>query len=137
MKTVADIMTRNVISLKESDNLHQARQMMKEYNIRHIPILTDDGKNYAGLLRQRDILNNAFNIVEKYGLGKLAQREERTPIKEMMSRDCATVASTTPLKEAGEFFVTNKHGCLPVVDNEELVGIISSVDFVKLALHLL
>lgn len=137
MKTVADIMIRNVISLRESDNLYQARQLMKERNIRHIPVLTDDDQRFAGLLRQRDLLNNAFNIVEKYGLGKLAQREERTLISEMMTRECATVESTTLLKQAGEFFVTNKHGCLPVVDNGQLVGIVSSVDFVKLALHFL
>ena len=136
MKTVADIMTTNVVSLKESDNLHQGRMILKEYNIRHLPIVTDEG-DFAGLLTQKDILNNAFNVVEKYGVIKLKQREERITIKDVMTTDCATIESSVDLKEAGQFFIDNKHCCLPVVDGNKLVGIVTSVDFVKLSLHLL
>ena len=67
MKTVADIMTTEVVSLKDNDNLHQGRMLMKEYNIRHLPIVTEASGEFVGLLTQRDILNMAFNVVEKYG----------------------------------------------------------------------
>ena len=136
MKIVADIMTRNVISIKDSDNLYQGRMLLKEYGIRHLPVLNDAGL-YAGLLTQRDVLNNALNVVEKYGFSKLMAREERTLIKDVMSQDKSSIRSTANLREAGEFFVSNKHSCLPVVDDDRLVGILSPVDFVKLSLSLL
>jgi CBS domain-containing protein len=136
MKTVADIMTRHVTSIKDSDNLHQGRMLLKEYGIRHLPVVNEAGL-YVGLLTQRDVLNNALNVVEKYGFSKLTAREERTLIKDVMSLDKSSVRSTADLREAGEFFVSNKHSCLPVVDDDKLVGILSPVDFVKLALNML
>jgi len=136
MKTVADIMTRNVISIKDSDNLHHGRMLLKEYSIRHLPVVNEKGL-YAGLLTQRDVLNNALNVVEKYGFSKLTAREERTLIKDVMSQDKSSICSSANLREAGQFFVSNKHSCLPVVDDDRLVGILSPVDFVKLSLSLL
>ena len=129
-------MTTNVVSLKESDNLYQGRMILKENNIRHLPITTDDGQ-FAGLLTQKDILNNAFNVVEKYGFNKLKQREERTIIKDVLTADCPTIAPDAELKDAGQFFIDNKHSCLPVVEDKKLVGIVTSVDFVKLSMYLL
>ena len=136
MKKVADIMTTNLVSLKETDDLHQARMTLKEYNIRHLPIVAESGE-FAGLLSQRDILNNAFKVVENYGFSKLKSREQRTLVKDIMNSACLTIASDAALRTAGQFFINHKHSCLPVVDNGKLVGILSSVDFVKLALHLL
>lgn len=136
MKTVADIMTRNVISIQANDNLHNARMLLKEHNIRHLPVVNEQG-SYAGLLMQRDLLNTAFNVVEKYGFSKLAAREERTLIKDVMTAGGPTINSAMPLKVAGRYFVEHKHSCLPVVDDGKLVGILTSVDFVKLSLHLL
>lgn len=136
MQKVADIMTSKVISLKQTDNLNQARMLLKEHNIRHLPI-TDDKGHFAGLLTQRDLLNYAFTVVENYGFSKLEAHEKRTLIEDVMNVDCDTVSSDAALKTAGRFFVDNKHGCLPVVDDGELTGILTSVDFVKLALYLL
>jgi CBS domain-containing protein len=136
MQTVADIMTSNVYSLKQTDDLHRARMLLKEHNIRHLPV-TDDDNRFVGLLTQKDILNNAFTVVENYGFSKLKAREQRTLVGDVMSTGCHTVTSDVSLKVAGEFFVANKHSCLPVVDDGKLVGILTSVDFVKLAVYLL
>ena len=136
MHKVADIMSTSVVSLKQDDDLHHARMLLKQYNIRHLPVVSDSGR-FIGLLSQRDILNNAFKVVESYGFNKLKSREQRTLVQEVMNSDCATIASDAVLKSAGQFFVENKHSCLPVVDNGELVGVLTSVDFVRLSLHLL
>jgi CBS domain-containing protein len=136
MKIVADIMTRNVISIQDSDNLHHGRMLLKQYSIRHLPVVNEAGE-YAGLLTQRDVLNSAFNVVEKYGFSKLTAREERTLIRDVMSHDCSSVQSTASLREAGNYFVEHKHSCLPVVDDGKLVGILTAVDFVKLSLELM
>jgi CBS domain-containing protein len=136
MHRVAEIMTTNVVSLQQTDDIHQARMLLKEYAIRHLPVLDEAGK-FVGLLTQRDILNLAFKVVENYGFSKLKAREQRTLVKDVMDTDCTTIKSSAALTTAGAFFVEHKHSCLPVVDDGELVGILTSVDFVKLCLQLL
>ena len=137
MKTVSDLMISHVLSVKESDSIYQARMILKEKGIRHLPVLNDDAKQFVGLLTQRSLLNHAFNIVEKYGMSALEKREHRTQVKEIMSSDCITVEPDAGLISVGELFITKKVSCLPVVDGKQLKGIVTSVDFVKLALHLL
>ncbi len=136
METVADIMTTDVVTLLAEDNVHQARLLLKKFNIRHLPIVDVDGQ-FAGMLTQRDLLNSAFNIVEKYGVNKLAHKEEQLKIAEVMSREVKTLPTSTSLIEAGEYFLAHKHACLAIVDNGKLQGIVTSVDFVKLSIRLL
>lgn len=137
MKTVSDIMVRDVICVNESESVYQARMLMKDRGVRHLPVVDSDGGHYIGVLTQRSLLNHAFNMVEKFGLGGLQKREQRTQVGEIMSRDCESVTPDTDLLSAAEYFTHKKSSCLPVVENQQLKGIITSVDFVKLAAHLL
>ena len=136
MKTVSDIMVTKLITVQEMDSVHHARNIIKEKGIRHIPVVDDKGM-YKGLLTQRDMLSHAFTIVEKYGMSRLQRYEEREQAVELMAADAMSVASDTLLIDAGEHFLCHKHSCLPIVDEGELKGIVTSIDFVKLALELL
>ena len=136
MKTDSDNMISNVFSVKTSDSIHQARMMMKDKGIRHLPVVDETGE-FAGLLTQRSLLNHAFNIVEKFGLSGLEKRELRTSVNEIMTNECITVQADAGLVTVGELFIIKKVSCLPVVEGKQLKGIVTSVDFVKLALHLL
>lgn len=137
MKTVSDIMVSNVICVDEADTVYQARMLMKDRGVRHLPVLDSDSGHYIGMLTQRSLLNHAFNMVEKFGLSGLQKREQRTLVGEIMSRDCESVAPDTDLLSAAEYFTDKKSSCLPVVENQQIRGIITSVDFVKLAVYLL
>jgi len=137
MKTVSDIMISNVLAVKASDSIHHARMILKDRAIRHLPVIDDETGHFVGLLTQRSLLNHAFNIVEKFGMSGLEKREQRTQVKEIMSTDSTTVEPGVGLASVGELFIIKKVSCLPVVENKELKGIVTSVDFVKLALHLL
>jgi len=136
MKTVSDIMISNVFSVKTSDSIHQARMMLKDKGIRHLPVV-DEAGDFAGLLTQRSLLNHAFNIVEKFGLSGLEKRELRTSVSEIMTTESITVQPDAGLITVGELFIIKKVSCLPVIEGKQLKGIVTSVDFVKLALHLL
>ncbi len=137
MKIVSDLMTKNLITLKESDNLYAGRMLFKKHGIRNLPVTDDSTGMYKGLLSQRDILNHAFNVVEKYGFNKLKSREERAQIGEVMDQDWPTVSSTDNLKQVAGQIIEHKHTCLPVVDDGKLVGIVTALDFVKLSQYLL
>lgn len=137
MKTVSDIMVSNVLSVEDTDNVHQARMLLKEKGIRHLPVISHENGEYIGMLTQASLLNHVFNIVEKFGLSGLEKREIRTQVKDIMSTDGKVAAPGMDLSDAGEFFKTKKVSCLPIVENNQLKGIVTSVDFVKLSLHLL
>ena len=136
MKKVADLMIKNVITLKEDDSLATAKALMQEKNIRNIPIVNDNGE-CVGMLTQREYLRYAFYLVSQFGTQQITKKEEQTPISKAMSQDMLTIAPDIDLSTAAEFFIENKYGCLPVVENDKLVGILTPVDFVKLAHTLL
>jgi CBS domain-containing protein len=132
MHTVADLMITNLVTLKENDSLAKAKELMHEKNIRNIPIVDDEGE-CVGMLTQREYLRHAFHLVSQFGTQLLLKKEQQTPIANAMNRDILTVSPETDLDMAAEFFIENKYGCLPVTQNGKLVGILTPVDFVKLA----
>jgi len=137
MKTVSDIRVSNVLSVKNTDSVNHARMILKDKGIRHLPVIDSQSGDYVGMLSQRSLLNYAFKTVEKYGMSYLEKRERQTSVNEVMMADCDTAEPDMELVDAGEFFMSKKASCLPVVQGNKLVGIITSVDFVKLSLHFL
>jgi len=137
MKTVNDIMVANVLSVKDTDSVHHARMLLKDKGIRHLPVVDSKSGDYIGLLSQRNLLNYAFKTVEKFGMSYLEKRERQTPVGEVMMTDCEVATPDMGLIKAGEYFLSKKTSCLPVVEDKKLLGIVTSVDFVKLSLHFL
>lgn len=137
MSAVKDIMIQKVVSVKDTDSIYQARMLLKDHGIRHVPVLHHETSDFCGLVTQRSLLNYTFNIIEKFGISGLEKREQRTPVSEIIETDCQTVSPDADLVSVGELFTDKKVSCLPVLENTRLKGIVTSVDFVKLALALL
>ena len=136
MKKVSDIMTSDVYSVNLTDTILQARMMMKDKDIRHLPVIDNEGL-YVGLLTQSSLLNYSLNMIESFGLSGLEKREIRTAVKEIMSTDVLTVEPSVEIISIGELFTKKKVSCLPIVEKKQLVGMLTSVDFVRLAIQLL
>ena len=135
--TVADIMSHQVVTLSEFEDMDLAGLIMSQGRIRHLPVVDDAGR-LVGLVTHRDLLR-----VSVSDLADLARDERRgllrgVPVREVMRRDVATTTRDAPLAEAANRLVDHKYGCLPVVDvNEQLVGIVTEADFVRLTARLL
>ena len=136
MHTVADIMTKKVVSIGQTASLYEAQQLMRQHDIRHIPVLDPQGR-LVGMLSQKAMLNSAFAIVEQSGASALSQRQQQISVASIMDTQVKTIPVDTSLVAVGQYFILHKHGCLPVVDDQQLCGIISSMDFVKLSVALL
>lgn len=132
MKTVADLMVTQLITLSENDSLATAKAIMQEKNIRNIPIVNKNNE-CVGILTQREYLRHAFYLVSQFGTQQISKKEQQTPIGNAMNKDILTISPSMTLDTAAEFFIENKYGCLPVIENNKLVGILTPVDFVKLA----
>ncbi|MEM7677654.1 MAG: CBS domain-containing protein [Myxococcota bacterium] len=128
-REVSELMTHDVRALAPSDSLLDAYDLMSEGRFRHVPIVEDD--TIVGLLSERDLLRHA--LVQTVALPLSAQRAylAKVSVAEIMVRVPYTVAPDTLAGDAGQMMLEHKLGCLPVVDNQHLVGILTESDFVR------
>jgi CBS-domain-containing membrane protein len=127
---VEDVMSRDVFTLERNDKLSVADDVMKQKRIRHIPVLDGDGE-LCGIITQRDLFRGI--LLRSLGFGTRAEDKmlDSLSIKDAMHEDVITTSPDTPLADAARLMLSNKVGCLPVVDGGRLVGLISEADFVK------
>ncbi|MEE1999890.1 CBS domain-containing protein [Alkalimonas sp. MEB108] len=136
-KSVAELMTSNPLFVRREQTLKDAHDLMRTKNIRHIPVLDEQDK-LVGVLTQKKMIATVMGLLAKYGTSALERKEKQQIIGELMDTDFATVKPQQSLAEVISYFLKNKHGCLPVVDdNDQLLGILTSSDFVRLAGQLL
>jgi len=136
--TVADIMTMDVVALTPDSTLRDAHETTRRMGIRHLPIVDPDSKALKAIVTQKAMISKVVSLLTQHGSKELEAQEKQTNIMELAVNDYETVSPTQTVSEIARFFLENKHGCLPVVDAErQLVGIVTSSDFVKLAVSLL
>ncbi len=133
MISIDEIMTTDLVTLTADDSLATAMKVMGERGIRHLPIVTDDGELH-GLVTQSDVLAASASNLS----GQVAERKpSEIRIGEFMTRDVATVDERASLRQAAIFLQKHKYGCLPIVTDGELHGIVTDTDFVGVAINLL
>jgi len=129
---VRDVMTADPTTLKRNDKLTLADDIMRLGRIRHLPVVADDDETLVGIVTQRDLFRDA--LAQALGYGKHAQRKilDTLSIKDVMATEVVTTSPDVPLIEAARILTARKIGCLPVVENGRLVGILTEGDFVAL-----
>ncbi|GAA0858013.1 CBS domain-containing protein [Aliiglaciecola litoralis] len=134
----AQIMTSRLIKLTPEASLHDAHEITREKGIRHLPVVNQHTHQLIGIVTQKDLIANVIRSIALYGTEELLEREKQTSIMEIVRCDFASVKKNDELRDIVPYFLDNKHGCLPVVDdNQCIIGIITSSDFVKLSMQLL
>jgi len=129
---VRDVMTADPTTLKRNDKLTLADDIMRLGRVRHLPVVDDDGEVLVGIVTQRDLFRDA--LAQALGYGKHAQRKilDTLSVKDVMATEVVITSPDTSLIEAARLLTERKIGCLPVVDNGRLVGILTEGDFVAL-----
>ena len=127
---VSDLMSTEIVTLQRNDRLALADYAMKERAIRHMPVLDESGK-LCGLLSQRDLFRGA--LLRNLGYGDYLEQKmlDNMVVKEAMVSPVVTTGPTTDLQAAACTMIEQKIGCLVVIDNGELVGILTEEDFVR------
>jgi len=118
---VSDLMTRKLRTLGPEDGIEEAMKLIEELFIRHVPIV-DAQYRLVGLVTQRDLL--AWEHA----------KAPSGPLRDIMRPNPATASPGQTLRSAAETMIVNKYGCLPVVEDDKLVGIVTETDFLKLAI---
>lgn len=123
MISVADFMTKDLVTVRESDDVALAEALLRLGGIRHLPVVRDH--RLVGILTQRDILRSGAS-------GKPGARE--LAVADVMTKEPTSVRPATALSNAARLMLERKFGCLPVCDQDgTLVGIVTEADFVRFA----
>ena len=128
---VRDVMTRDVVTLGRNDKLLVADDLMRLGRIRHLPMVDESGE-LVGIVSQRDLFHSG--LIKALGYGTHAQRQalDMVVVKEAMRTQVMTTGLDTPLREAAKVMLDRKIGCLVVLDQGRIAGILTESDFVKL-----
>lgn len=132
-KTVRDIMSVEVTTLGRNDTLLLAKDIMNLGRIRHFPVVEDD--ELVGVVSQRDLYRASLGTVMQYG--EKAQRAflESVVVKEVMA-DPISIGPDATVGDAARLMMEHKIGCLPVLENDRLVGIVTETDMLQVVVDM-
>jgi acetoin utilization protein AcuB len=125
MLLVKDSMAREVVVLPPQATAGEALALCRERRIRHLPVL-EDGR-LVGIVSDRDLRS----ATPALGDPERAEALSRIVVSEIMAGDVTTARPEDPIEEAANAMREKKIGCLPVVEDDDLVGIISSYDVME------
>ncbi|MEO0480658.1 MAG: CBS domain-containing protein [Planctomycetota bacterium] len=128
---VNQFMTTDLFTVQPNDVVDLAASLMDWRHIRHVPVEDEEG-HLVGLVSHRTLLR----LVGKNLQASTDEGEERT-VGDIMKTNVVTVASNAPTLEAIQKMRAHRISCLPVVDGERLVGIVTERDLIHVAARLL
>ena len=127
--TVREVMTTSPATLNVTDRLDLARDIMTIGRIRHLPIVLDG--RVVGIVSQRDLFRAAISSALKAAPSAQLEWLSRIPICDVMTAPVYTARADWPLRQAVNLMLEKRIGCLPVVEDRDLVGLLSESDCLR------
>jgi CBS-domain-containing membrane protein len=127
--TVREMMTTTVATLGRNDTLDLADDLMSMGRIRHLPVL-DEGR-VVGVVSQRDLFRSALAVALGYGERAQKLLLKTITVKRVMSEPAISIAPEATVTQATRVMLEHKIGCLPVVEEQTLLGIVTETDILR------
>ena len=131
---VSHIMTKNVHTADlANDDLHSVKDLIDNNKLRHVPITQNN--NLVGIISKTDINRLTFSSLFE---GQEQADEavlDMLKIEHVMSNNPKAISSDTTIRDAADIFATEEFHSLPVVDGNEVVGIVTTTDVIKYMLE--
>ena len=116
--------------MDKQPSLRRARRILDQHRIRHLLVV--DGKRLVGIVTDRDLRQAAPSSKSPLTISERQEFMDELKVLEVMSRKLITASPTTTIREAAKVMVSEKIGCLPVVDGNQLVGIVTQADLLEM-----
>ncbi len=134
-RRVRDVMSSPVTTVPHTARLLEAVLALRSAKLRHLPIV--DGDKVAGVISDRDVQRYAPSLLAEITPEEYNAIFENTPLERVMTRNPVAVSPDATVREAAEVMHEGKLGCLPVVEDGHLVGIITKADMLRILCGLL
>jgi acetoin utilization protein AcuB len=123
---VKDRMTPNPVTITQDTYFLEAMRIMGERGFRHLPVM--HRKKLVGIVTQTDLLHASPSPATALSVSEVNYLLANLRIGDLVSGPAITVSESAPLEEAARVMVENKIGCLPVMSQGKLVGVITETD---------
>ena len=133
---VKDRMTPNPVTITPNTSFPEAFRIIRERKVRHLPVVNKKGK-LIGIVAQTDLLHASPSSATTLSVFEVNYLLANLRVEEVMSSPPITVLEDAPLEEAARLMVERKIGCLPVVRDGELVGVITETDMFETFVEIL
>lgn len=128
--TVDTIMSRDVVTVTPEMTLMEIRSLLHEKGFNHLLVVEPDD-TLCGVISDRDVLKALSPFLDTYSEEHRDVKTLSQPASEIMQGDPITVTPTTSIKEASQVLLDNRVTSLPVVEDGELVGIVTGKDLLN------
>ena len=126
---VREIMSTDIEVVDRNDNLRTVEERMATKQLRHLPVL-EQGE-IVGIVTQGDLFKAAMSSAMGYGEKAQQAYLQSVRVKEIMTYPVVTVSPDTSVAAAADMIINIGIGCLPVVDDHQLIGIVTKTDLLR------
>jgi acetoin utilization protein AcuB len=126
---VGDVMQKTVVTVTPAMSLGEVQRLMRAQRIRHVPVIS--GKKVVGMVTDRDIREAVPSPATTLSRGEIAYQMDTASVETCMTREVVTVSPDMELTKAARLLLDHRFGCLPVVAQGALVGVVTEIDFLR------
>ena len=124
---VRDRMTCNPTTIETGTSLKEALELIRSQPFRHLPIVDEAGR-LTGIVTEKDLVYASPSSDLTLSVFEIDYLLSRMSVDQVMKEDVVTISPELPIEEAARVMVDHRIGCLPVLEDDQLVGIISDTD---------
>jgi len=126
---VRDIMGKNVVTISVSERLSTVEDIMTLGHVRHMPVVR--GGKLVGVVSERDLLRASLSVLSEHRGAERRAFLHVVEIARVMSAPPIVIGPDATLDEAALVMAEKKIGCLPVVDGDHLLGMVTETDVLR------
>lgn len=127
---VKDVMKKTVISVEPETTVTEAKELMNKNNISKLPVIK--GGKLVGIITKNDLLQAGPSLATTLDMYEISYLLSKLNVKKIMTSKVITCVPDDVVEEAARIMVEKQIGCLPVVKNNAVVGIITENDLFQL-----
>lgn len=127
---VRDLMTPDVVTISPGASIQALQDLMNDKFIRHVPVVDEEG-TMLGLVSDRDLLRQTMGVDLSLPVSTRREVFGAVRVSDIMTQDVETVDVDAPVGAAASIMLENKFGCVPVLEEGLLAGILTEADFVR------
>jgi len=128
---VSDFMTANPVTISPDTTHMEAVNLMRENGFRRLPVQDRKG-SLVGIVVEKDLLSTQPSPATSLSIWEIHGLLSKLKVKDFMSHPVYTVGAACPIEDAARIMIAKRIGCLPVMDGEALVGIVTETDIFKI-----
>lgn len=132
---VGDRMSKHPLTIGMNQTVSETHKYMQEQNVRHLPVVDKSGA-MIGLVTEDDLLRAEPSSATSLSVWEIHSLLNKVTAKDVMTREVITTTEDTPIEEAAQQMLEHKIGCLPVMRDGKLVGIITESDIFRTFMEL-